>query len=181
MTIATLVTHIFAWSTLGLNILLVFFFVALVTRTAVTDRIVQWVGTRAILIGFLASLAGLVGSLVYSEAVGFTPCILCWIQRLFLYPQVVLFGVALWREEKMIIPYAYILSLCGAAVALYHSFTQLGGHSLTPCTSEGGECSKIFVLEFGYITIPMMALSLFIAIICVCIAARRAHRLSSIM
>ncbi len=176
-----LITSVFVWSTLFLQILLVLFVVALSVRATLNDRIVRWVGERAISVAFFLSLAGLVGSLVYSEAIGFEPCVLCWVQRLFLYPQVALLGLALWRRERHILPYIYILSLFGGAVALYHSFTQLGGHSFTPCTSFGGACSKIFVLEFGYITIPMMSLTLFACIVAVCLAARKTYRLSSIV
>jgi disulfide bond formation protein DsbB len=171
-----LITNLFAWGTLIADIVLVLFIIILFVRNTVFDRISGWVGRHALALSFFAALGGLVGSLVYSEVIGFEPCVLCWIQRLFMYPQVLLFGLGLWWKEKAILAYGCALSILGGLVALYHSYTQLGGHSLTPCTSDGGACSKIYVLEFGYITIPMMSLTLFLILIALYIAARRRTR-----
>ncbi len=180
MNISELVTAVFSWGTLFADVVLVLFILCLVIKNGFADRTVSWVGERALGISFLLALSGLLGSLIYSEVVGFEPCILCWVQRLFLYPQVVLLGLGFWWKDKSILPYAYGLSVLGGIVAFYHSFTNLGGHSFTPCTSDGGACAKQYVLEFGYITIPVMALTIFALMIVTFIAEKKKSKIFSI-
>ena len=59
------------------------------------DGVLDFVRTYALHLGFALSLTGVLASLYYSEIVGFVPCVLCWVQRIFIYPQVLLFGYAL--------------------------------------------------------------------------------------
>lgn len=111
---------------------------------------------------FISSFVALVGSLVYSNIVGFPPCDLCWVQRMFIYPQLLIAGVSLWRKEKLAVYYGLPLSVVGGLIALFHSLTSWGiGGSLLSCTAEGGSCAKVYVMEYGYITIPVMALTVF--------------------
>lgn len=111
---------------------------------------------------FIFAFVALAGSLVYSNIVGFPACDLCWVQRIFIYPQVLIASVSIWRKEKLAVYYGLPLSVLGGLVALYHSFVLWGGGSILPCTAEGGACSKVYVMEYGYITIPVMALTTFI-------------------
>ncbi|MSR73152.1 disulfide bond formation protein B [Candidatus Parcubacteria bacterium] len=180
MTSGELITSIFSWGTLFAHIIIVIFVFCLLIRNRIADQIVSWVGRNVLTLSFLLVLSGLVGSLLYSEFVGFEPCVLCWVARIFLYPQVVLLGLAFWRKDKNIIPYIYSLSILGAIVTLYHSFTQLGGSSFTPCTAVGGACSKMYVLEFGYITIPMMAFTVFLMMILTFVAAKKQSKIVSL-
>ncbi len=131
------------------------------------------------------SLSAVVGSLVYSNVIGFPPCDLCWIQRIFMYPIPLLGLTSLFRnykeknkeknqeKNKEALYFSIPLAVLGGMVALYHSYTNLGGGSLLPCTAEGGACSKLYVLEYGYITIPFMALSLFVYILTIAIISLR--------
>lgn len=106
-----------------------------------------------------------IGSLIYSNILNFSPCVLCWYQRILLYPQFVLLFVAIKKGDKGIINYLTPLSLLGLIISLYQWLSNLTGQSLLPCTASGGECSRIYVLDYGYITIPFMALSIFIYIL----------------
>ncbi|MBI4155916.1 MAG: disulfide bond formation protein B [Candidatus Zambryskibacteria bacterium] len=111
---------------------------------------------------FLASLGAAIGSLSYSEIVGFPPCDLCWIQRIFMYPQAILAFVAMIKKDKNIVDYLLPLSILGAIVSFYQSLVNWGLEgSLVGCTSVGGECARVYVLEYGYITIPFMAFTVF--------------------
>lgn len=175
------ISAIFSWGTILAHIVIVVFVFFLLIRNSVADRIISFVGEHALSLSFLVSMVGLVGSLIYSELVGFDPCVLCWVQRLFLFPQVVLFGSALLWKDRNILKYCYRLSVLGALVAAYHAFTNLGGKSLTPCTSDGGACAKLYVLEFGYITIPMMSLTIFVALILIFVASKRKSKISNLI
>lgn len=172
MEIGFIFTKLLAFATLCGNLLALGLFLFFVVRRSVFDRIMEWLGERALLLGFLISTGATLGSLIYSEVVGFPACILCWIQRIFMYPQMFLFGLALWRKERMIIPYAFFLSLLGAMVALYQwikDMLLLYSHVSVPCPAVTGlpSCDKIYVLEMGYITIPMIALNAFILLLIV--------------
>ena len=126
-------------------------------------------------LGFLLSLAGVVMTLYYSEILGFEPCFLCWWQRVFLYPQVVIFGLAAWRPGLVASAaiYSIWLSAIGALFAIYHHVLQVYPAGNLPCSANGPSCAKITFIEFGYVTYPMMALSLFALLIVLMLVVRR--------
>lgn len=132
------------------------------TFSVLTD----FVSKHSFLLSFLVALCATLGSLLYSDVVGYEPCKLCWFQRIFMYPQVLLLGLAMWRKERVMAFYSIVLSSVGALVALYHYLGQLGVTNL-PCPAVGYSvsCAKVFTLQFGYITIPLMALSAFVFIV----------------
>ena len=105
-------------------------------------------------------MVAIVGSLLYSNLIGFEPCTLCWWQRIFIYPQAVLFLVAILKKDRGIFDYALPMSIAAFILSLYQSYSNFSGASLLPCTATGGECSRIYVIEYGYITIPLMSLTL---------------------
>jgi len=128
----------------------------------------QWLSRQGIVLAFWISLAAVLGSLFYSEIAGFKPCELCWYQRIFMYPQVILLGIAWLKKEAAIIRYSLTLAALGATFSLYHNYISLGGQPLTACatfTTVGVSCLQRYVFEFGYITIPLMALTAFALII----------------
>ncbi len=133
----------------------------LVDLNDVGDFLAKW----GLWLGFLLSLGGSAMTLVHSMVFGLPPCPLCWWQRVFLYPQVVLFALALWKRDSGIANYSIALSVAGLFVALYHHMLQISPSGSLPCPSEGVSCAQIFFLEFGYITYPMMAFTLFAALI----------------
>lgn len=111
---------------------------------------------------FIFSLLASLGSLMLSDIVGFPPCDLCWFQRIFMYPQVIISLVALIRKEKHAVYYLLPLSVIGGVISFYQSYIQWGGtNSILPCTASGGACGKLYIYSFGYITIPFMALFTF--------------------
>ncbi|OGG79198.1 hypothetical protein A3A39_04955 [Candidatus Kaiserbacteria bacterium RIFCSPLOWO2_01_FULL_54_13] len=114
-------------------------------------------------LGFIFSLGGVILSLYY-DSLGFPACALCWWQRAFLYPQAVLFALALWKKDAKVADYSIALSAFGAVVALYQHYLQMGGGPLIPCpatVTEAIDCSVRFFFEFGYITFPLMSATLF--------------------
>src|SRR3989344_4873651 len=113
-------------------------------------------------------------TLFYSEVLGFPPRPFCWLQRMFLYPQVVLFSLALWKKDRLPAPqgtlrqtgsvadYSIAMSVIGFGVALYHHTLQVLPAGSLPCPAEGAvSCAQRFIFEFGYITLPLMAATLF--------------------
>ncbi|MFA7216948.1 MAG: disulfide bond formation protein B [Candidatus Paceibacterota bacterium] len=128
---------------------------------------------------FLLSGVAVVGSLIYSEIVGFPPCDLCWIQRIFIFPIPIIALVAWIKGDRRVVDYILPLSIIGGIVAFYQSLIQWGFNtSVLNCTAEGAECAKVYVLEMGYVTIPFMALSVFVYIATVCILYYKSSKMS---
>ncbi|PIQ91877.1 MAG: disulfide bond formation protein B [Parcubacteria group bacterium CG11_big_fil_rev_8_21_14_0_20_39_22] len=119
-------------------------------------------------LAFATALIATLGSLTYSEIIGYEPCKLCWLQRIFMYPLAIIFAIALIKREfARIIPYALTLSIPGILIAISHYYLQITGSSIFPCSAVGysAACSQRFVLQFGHITIPFMAMMAFAVII----------------
>lgn len=137
------------------------------TRKNRVGAIGKFLNKNGLPIAFLIALTATLGSLFYSELAKFTPCELCWFQRIFMYPQVLLLGVAAWRGDKNIARYSILLSVVGAVIAAYHYYLQLGGAAVASCAVVGYSvsCAEKFIMQFGYITIPLMALTAFLMII----------------
>lgn len=111
------------------------------------------------------SLIATIGSLFYSEIMGYIPCDLCWIQRIFMYPLVIIYGVALWKKNIHIALSGLILSGIGMFISAYH----YGLQKLPLLQNAGGFCGDIpcnlqYINYFGFITIPFLAGTAFIVI-----------------
>lgn len=156
---ANLISEFLPWAVLGSNVAAALLFLALLTRRSFGKELTHFVGKHSVVLGFLLSLGAVAGSLFYSNVSGFEPCLLCWWQRIAIYPLLALFGVALWKKDRGVWSYALPLSLMALILSLYHSYVQWGGSPLIPCDATAS-CAKLYVFEFGYVTIPTMVLSL---------------------
>lgn len=117
---------------------------------------------------FAIPIFAMIGSLFFSEVAHYTPCILCWYQRICMYPQALILGVAFFKKDKNSAYYSIGLSLIGAIIAIYHYLLQIKAiHSIVPCanSAQAVDCSQRVFMHFGYITLPMMALTAFLLII----------------
>lgn len=123
------------------------------------------VGPAALWLAALVALVATTGSLYLSEVAGFVPCALCWYQRIAMYPLVVILGIAAWRNDPGVARYAGPLAGIGALIAIYHIGVQrLPGLPSGACSLDT-PCSVIYVERFGFVTIPVMALAGFLAIL----------------
>ncbi|MEK3973759.1 MULTISPECIES: disulfide oxidoreductase [unclassified Psychrobacillus] len=120
---------------------------------------------KSILAAWLVALIATIGSLFFSERMGFIPCTLCWYQRILMYPLVFLLGVAFYRNDKKIYVYALPLSIIGICVSSYHYALQKipSLQEFSACTS-GVPCSGQYINWFGFVTIPFLALLAFVMI-----------------
>jgi disulfide bond formation protein DsbB len=156
------------WSTLSVvaELISIILILSLFSQKLFASRFVGFFKKHGIAVAFIVALLATLGSLAYSDIIGYEPCKLCWLQRIFMYPLVILMGVALWRKDSWMKLYGIILSVIGGAIALFHYTGQIGLTPL-PCSAVGysASCAQRFVMEFGYITIPMMAFSAFLLIV----------------
>jgi disulfide bond formation protein DsbB len=117
-------------------------------------------------LAFAASLAATCGSLFLSEVLHLPPCVLCWYQRVCMYPLVVILGIGILRRDQRLYQYALPLAVVGWIIALYHSLLQwhVIPDQLAPCV-QGISCTTIQVNLLGFITIPFMSLTAFTLVI----------------
>ncbi len=134
----------------------------LVFRKKGENALISFFARNGILFAFLTAAAATLISLLYSEIAGFAPCNLCWWQRIFIYPNALLLGIAWWKKDSKIVEYALPIAIIGGLIALYHTYIGYGGTSFFPCSAAGEvSCAKRYVFELGYITIPLMSLTSF--------------------
>lgn len=104
------------------------------------------------------------GSLYFSEVLGYVPCTLCWYQRIAMYPLAPILGLAALRRDLSVRTYGWVLAGSGALIALYHYAVQwMPDLEATSCAADN-PCSAVWVREFGFVSIPFMALAGFLAI-----------------
>ena len=116
-------------------------------------------------LAFSVALVSTLGSLYLSEVARFIPCTLCWYQRIAMYPLVLLLGIAAVRGDVAVRRYAVPLAAIGALVAAYHvALQRLPGLQSGTCSLDV-PCSAIYVERFGFVTLPVMALIGFAAIV----------------
>ena len=110
--------------------------------------------------------AASLGSLFFSHVMEFAPCVLCWYQRICLFPLVIILATGLFPFDKGVVTYAIPLAIAGWLTALYHNllYSEIIPHELQPC-SQGVSCTEKYIDLFGFLTIPMLSLLGFSTII----------------
>ena len=114
---------------------------------------------------WVTALVATAGSLFFSEVMEFPPCVLCWYQRIAMYPLVLIVGTGIAMRDALWKMYSLPLMLAGLAVSIYHNLLYYGviPESITPC-KQGISCTTVQVEWFGFITIPLMALMAFVLV-----------------
>ncbi|MDQ3256185.1 MAG: disulfide bond formation protein B [Acidobacteriota bacterium] len=113
----------------------------------------------------MIALVATVGSLFFSEVMGLPPCVLCWYQRIAIYPLVLIIGTGIIMRDGRMMNYALPLCLAGLAVSVYHNLLYYGvsPESITPC-AQGVPCTERQIEWLGFITIPLMGLAAFLGL-----------------
>ncbi len=116
-------------------------------------------------VAWIIALVSMVGSLFFSEVMDLPPCVLCWYQRIAMYPLVLIVGIGIINRDSRMKSYALPLCLIGLAISFYHNLLYYGfiADSIIPC-KEGISCTSRQIEWLGFITIPLMALTAFAAI-----------------
>jgi disulfide bond formation protein DsbB len=158
--------RVFTWlclAAIGTSVVLV------VARTGVLgsvgDSVRDALVGQGLAMAALVASAATVGSLYLSEGAGLTPCRLCWFQRCAMYPLAVILIIAAIRRDATIAPYALTIAGLGSLISLWHiavewrpSLEGIGGS----CALEAPCSARLVPLAFGFVSIPVMALSAFV-------------------
>lgn len=114
---------------------------------------------NALYLALLQCLAALFGSLYFSEILKFPPCVLCWWQRICIYPLIAVLIVGILRKDRLVHLYVLPLAILGWFISLYHNllYYKIIPDNLAPC-STGISCTTKYVEYFGFVTIPLLAI-----------------------
>lgn len=128
----------------------------------VDDAFARHAGLLALAVAWTATL----GSLYFSEVSHFTPCKLCWYQRILMYPLALVLPIGLLRRDRDLAWYAVPPALVGGLIALYHVLLQKTSWFKDACAANGEvPCSSDYIYWLGFITIPVLALTAFVLIL----------------
>ena len=122
------------------------------------NKLIKLFDSYGVYIAWTITLAATFGSLYFSEIMNLPPCILCWYQRICMYPQLVILTVGILIQDKKSYLYAFPLSIIGLAISAYHMllYYNVITESLSPCVA-GISCTTRFFEWFGFITIPSLS------------------------
>ncbi len=114
-------------------------------------------------------------SLFFSSILEYEPCVLCWYQRICLFPMVFILAAGLFPTfDKSVIKYALPLSIAGGLTAFYHTLLYAGiiPENIQPC-SQGVSCTEKYIELFGFVSIPMLSFFAFSAIVALLLILKR--------
>lgn len=119
----------------------------------------------------VASVATL-AALFFGEVMQLPPCVLCWYQRIFMFPLVLILPIGLFPFDRSVVRYALPLAVIGCLFAIFHLLLIAGviPESIKPCT-QGVPCSQTVIEWFGFVTIPLLSVLAFLTILVLLIAA----------
>lgn len=123
---------------------------------------------------WIIALAATFGALFIGEVMGQMPCVLCWYQRVFMFPLAIVLAVACFRPDSSGWVYALPLAVVGWLVAGYHLLLYTGAISeeVTPC-GAGPSCSDANMTIFGGVPIPLLSFGAFTAIMLLLLIFRK--------
>jgi len=122
---------------------------------------------------WLIAAVSTLGSLFFSEVMELIPCVLCWYQRIFLFPLAIILLIGLFPLDKKVVNYALPLAIIGLIFTVYHCLLFFGviPENLQPC-SQGVSCTDDNMELFGFLPIPLLGLIAFLMIIILLLKTR---------
>lgn len=116
-------------------------------------------------LAWLIALLATAGALFLGEVMGMTPCVLCWYQRIAMFPLAVILGLGLLDTDARCVRYGLPFVCAGWGIAAYHCLIFWGvvAEGLVPC-GKGSSCADADLQVAGLVPIPVLSLIAFSAI-----------------
>ncbi len=152
---------------------------ALENRMTWTSAWLTQVRASGLWIICMITTGAMVGSLYFSEKVGFAPCKLCWYQRIGIFSIAIISFVAALRNDKNIARYTIVLAPIGLVVSTYHYLLEWFPTLETNVCSLDVPCTAVWFRELGFVTLCFMAGCAFITVIAVSLAIMREQTIDS--
>lgn len=170
MVATSLINKLFSLAIIISQISIIFLFMLHFFGHGSARKLWSFIRRKAFKLSFVLVLFSIFISLYYSEIAHYQPCLLCWIQRILLFPQILIVGIAWLKDYKKACWILLPLNILGLGVASYHYIIQIFPSESLTCTSNGTSCSFYQFMNYGYITIPMMTITLFLMLTILSIA-----------
>jgi disulfide bond formation protein DsbB len=134
-------------------------------------------GFGLVYLAWVIALGGTLGSLFFSEVMKLPPCVLCWYQRICLYPLVLMLPVGVFLRDARVAIYTLPLVIVGLGIAVYHNLLYYGviAEALSPCTA-GVPCTSRQINWFGFVGIPLLGLLTFASLLLLLILHQISHQ-----
>jgi disulfide bond formation protein DsbB len=140
------------------------------------DAVRRFLDGAELSLAWVVALVATLGSLYFSDVADFIPCRLCWFQRIAMYPLALILFLAVIGRDRRGAYYAVALPVVGAVISVWHLYIEANPEAESPACRIGAPCSTKWIDEFGYVTIPMLALTAFAAIATLLVLALRPPR-----
>lgn len=118
---------------------------------------------------WITALLGMVGSLYFQYVLHFTPCAMCWYQRIAIYPLVLIIPIGLLKNDKLLPLYTLALGIAGLLLSFYHNllYYKIIPESIAPCVI-GVPCTTRYIHLLGFLDIPQLS---FISLVIIIVAS----------
>lgn len=131
-----------------------------VTASQVPTQVGLWpaIQSKLVYLAWIQAVVATFGSLYFSEVMHFVPCVLCWYQRILMYPLLLIITVGILLRDSRLRLYVLPISFLGFAISFYHVLLQYGviSQGITQCTGAAS-CTTPWINWFGFITIPLLS------------------------
>ena len=107
---------------------------------------------------WFVAAASTLGALFFSEVMELPPCVLCWYQRIAMFPLVILLPMGLFPFDPRVVRYALPLVLAGWGISVFQVLLVAGviPEAIRPCT-KGVPCSEVQIEWLGFVNIPLLS------------------------
>jgi disulfide bond formation protein DsbB len=139
--------------------------IARLTGANVGRQLLAGLAPLGLAIPALVTSVSMIGSLYFSESVGYRPCVLCWYQRIAMYSLAIVLVIAAIRKDRGIAPYAMALAGVGVVISGYHWLLEQWPSIDTGSCSADAPCSVPYFQVFGFVSLAFMAFCAFVTVL----------------
>jgi disulfide bond formation protein DsbB len=143
------------------------------TRAAWAADLVTQVRSVGMWLMSAVTAGAMVGSLYFSENIGFTPCKYCWYQRIAMFSLAIVTTIAAVRRDTKIAIYTLALAVAGLGVSVWHYLLEWFPSLKSTSCSLDVPCTAVWFRELGFVTLAFMAGSAFLFVITISVALMR--------
>ena len=121
---------------------------------------------------WLVASVSTLGALFLGEVMHLPTCVLCWYQRIFMFPLALILPIGLFPPDRKVVRYALPLATLGWLIAVFHLLLVAGviPEEIKPCR-QGIPCSETVIEWFGFVTIPLLSFLAFSTVIALLVLA----------
>lgn len=134
----------------------------------------KFIASYGLALAWIQAILATLGSLFFSEILNYPPCVLCWYQRIAIYPLVFILGIAYFKKDSNVSQYVLPLLVVGWGISIFHNllYWKILPEAAAPCQA-GISCTTKYVEYFGFVTIPFLAFLAITTIIVLVVLQKR--------